>query len=230
MPDFMRARNWLVYSIGDRAIAEALRAHARGGLLLDVGCGEKPYAALTRGLVERHVGVDHPGGPFGRRGMDAASSAYRLPFRDGVFRTVLSTSVLEHLEEPVAALQESHRVLEPGGMMICVTPFLWHLHQEPRDFFRYTRYGLEHVFAKAGFADVEVVPLSGFWVTFGQLLVYQLYRAHRGPLCRIPVIPVLGLAVQVLARCVQALDPFAGSRKWTWAYLTVARKPVSPAP
>lgn len=226
----MEARNWLVYSIGDRALAAALRTHARGGRLLDIGCGSKPYAALTRGLVDRHVGVDHPGGPFGLAGMDAASTAYRLPFRDASFRTVLSTSVLEHLEEPVEALREAWRVLEPGGAMICVTPFLWHLHQEPRDFFRYSRYGLEHVFARAGFTGIDVKALSGFWVTFGQLLTYQLYRAHRGPLRWIPVVPALGLLVQGLARVAQALDPFEGSRKWTWAYLTVARKPAAARP
>ena len=221
----MRAHNWLVYAIGDRALAAALRAHVRGGLLLDIGCGRKPYAALTRGLAERHIGVDHPASQHGRAALDAASSAYRLPFRDGTFRSVLSTSVLEHLEEPAAALREACRVLEPGGVAVYVTPFLWHVHEEPRDFYRYTRYGLKHLFGAAGFTQVEVTALSGFWVTFGQLLTYQLFRLHRGPLRWIPVIPLLGSLVQGLALLAHALDRSAQSRKWTWAYLTVARRP-----
>ena len=219
------ARNWLVYHVGDRALAAALRRVARGRLL-DIGCGPKPYARLTRGLVDRHVGVDHPGSQHGLGAVDAAASAYRLPFRDGAFDTVLCSSVLEHLEEPEAALREAFRALAPGGAAVYAIPFLWHVHEEPRDFYRYTAHGLEHLFGKVGFRDVEVTALSGFWLTFGQLLVYQLYRLHRGPLRLVPVIPALGLLVQALALGVDRLDRFKESRKWTWAYLVTARKPA----
>ncbi len=57
-----------------------------------------------------------------------------------------------------------------------------HLHEDPRDFYRYSRYGLEHLFRKVGFEIVELEALSGFWLTFGQLFVYHMYRYNRGPL------------------------------------------------
>jgi SAM-dependent methyltransferase len=85
--------------------------------------------------------------------------------------------VLEHLEEPEAAIRECHRVLRPGGTAIYTVPFIWHLHEEPRDFFRYSKYGLRYLFEKVGFEIVELRALSGFWVTFGQLFVYNLYRS-----------------------------------------------------
>jgi SAM-dependent methyltransferase len=220
----MHVKNWLVHRIGDRALGEALSAHA-SGLLLDIGCGRKPHARLTRGLVSRHVGIDHPGSLHGSGSVDAAASALRLPFRDDGFDNVLCVSVLEHLEEPEQALREAFRVLKPGGIALYMTPFLWHVHEEPRDFQRYSRYGLEHLFGKTGFADVEVTALSGFWVTFGQLFVHQLYRLHRGPLRWFPVIPAAGMLIQLAAYALEKLDRFPGSRKWTWAYLTLARKP-----
>jgi SAM-dependent methyltransferase len=223
----MHVKNWLVYHIGDRALARALREHA-SGTLLDIGCGAKPYTRLTRGLVARHIGVDHPASLHGHSAVDAACSAYRLPFPSGGFDSVLCSSVLEHLEEPADALGEAFRVLKPGGWALYVTPFIWHIHEEPRDFFRYSRHGLEHLFGKAGFSEIEVRPLSGFWVTFGQLFVYQLYRLNRGPLRWLPVIPAAGLVLQLLAYALDGLDRSPGSRKWTWAYLTVARKPPSP--
>lgn len=228
-------RNWLVYHVGDRALKEALeRVFAavardeespcgRAGLLLDIGCGLKPYEPLTRGRVARHVGIDHPASLHGNSAVDIASNAYELPFRDGAFDVVLCSSVLEHLEEPEVGLREAARVLAPGGQAVYVTPFIWHIHEEPRDFYRYSRYGLEHLFAKAGFEHIEVRALSGFWVTFGQLFVHQLYRLHGGPLRWIPVIPVAGMAVQLLALVLDKLDRAPGSRKWTWAYLTTAR-------
>jgi ubiquinone/menaquinone biosynthesis C-methylase UbiE len=223
----MQIRDWLVYHVGDRALKKALDrvfAQGRRGLLLDIGCGLKPYANLTRGRVARHIGVDHPASLHGNTAVDVGSNAYQLPFRDDTFDVVLCSSVLEHLEEPEAALREAARVLGPGGQAVYVTPFMWHIHEEPRDFYRYSRYGLHHLFGKGGFEHIEVIPLSGFWVTFGQLFVHQLYRLQRGPMRWVPVIPVAGLAIQVFALVLDKLDRAPGSRKWTWAYLTVARK------
>ncbi len=86
---------------------------------------------------------------------------------------------------------------ETGGVAIYSVPFIWHLHEEPRDF-------------------------SGFWVTFGQLFVYNIYRFNRGPLRYIPVIPVLGLAIQGMSYLLDKIDK---TEQWTWMYLIVVRKP-----
>jgi SAM-dependent methyltransferase len=53
-----------------------------------------------------------------------ASEPTRLPFRSFSFDAVLSVGVLEHVRETggdeLASLREFHRILRPGGVMICV--------------------------------------------------------------------------------------------------------------
>ena len=46
----------------------------------------------------------------------------RLPFDDGCFDIVTSNMVFEHLKDPTIHLQEIHRVLKPGGLLLFHTP------------------------------------------------------------------------------------------------------------
>jgi SAM-dependent methyltransferase len=213
--------NILVNRIHDRHLAHFASRHLQGRLI-DIGCGVKPYASMLAPFVREHVGVDHPDTQHGLAGADLVGTAYALPVPDASFDSALCTAVLEHLEEPEAALRECHRVLKPGGVALYSVPFIWHLHEEPRDFYRFSRYGLTYLFEKVGFEIVVLKPLSGFWVTFGQLLVYNLYRHNRSLLRVLRVVDLLGLVVQAAAAGLDRLDR---AEEWTWMYMVVARKP-----
>jgi ubiquinone/menaquinone biosynthesis C-methylase UbiE len=213
-------KNILINRITERHLARAAEKWATGRML-DIGCGTKPYVQMFAPYVQEHVGLDHVGGPHGMAVVDIEGTAYDIPVENSAFDTVLCAAVLEHLEEPLTALKEAHRVLRPGGTAIYTAPFIWHLHEEPRDFYRYSKYGFRYLFETAGFTVRELVPLAGFWVTFGQLLVYYIYRFHRGPLRYLPVIPIVGLLIQGLAG---ALDRADRAEQWTWAYMVVATR------
>ena len=51
-----------------------------------------------------------------------ADAARGLPFRDATFDIVLAEQVLEHLDDPAAALAEIARVLRPGGLLVAGVP------------------------------------------------------------------------------------------------------------
>ncbi len=214
-------KNILINRIHDKQLLDYAERYLSENLI-DIGCGTKPYKDMLSPFVEEHVGVDHEETFHDKSNVDLFGTAYEIPSDDGHFDSAICTAVLEHLEEPEQALRECHRVLKPGGNAIYSVPFIWHLHEEPRDFYRYTKYGLKYLFEKAGFEVLQITPLSGFWVTFGQLFVYNIYRFHQGPLRYIPLIPALGLVIQGISYLLDRIDK---SEPWTWMYMVVARKP-----
>jgi SAM-dependent methyltransferase len=68
-----------------------------------------------------------------------------LPFEDGIFDFVISDQVIEHLEGPQKAIEESYRVLKKGGIAIHTTCFMNYIHPSPKDFWRLSPDALRHL-------------------------------------------------------------------------------------
>jgi SAM-dependent methyltransferase len=212
--------HWLVHFITLRELKKIFPSFLRG-IVLDIGCGEKPYRDFITPLANRYYGIDFPGSLHKKSLVDVFSFADKLPVKDGSVDTIFTAAVLEHLEEPFEALKEFSRILRPNGCVIATIPLLWHVHEDPRDFFRYTSYGINHLFSKAGFQIETIKPMSGFWVTFGQHLSFMVLRFNKGPVRFLPVLPVIAALIQAIGL---GLDKIDRSERWTWAYLAVGRK------
>jgi ubiquinone/menaquinone biosynthesis C-methylase UbiE len=210
--------NWLAKRQLGNAIFTAAQRYATGRLV-DIGCGEKPYRSVFAPYVTEHVGVDHPESPHALNSVDVLATAYRIPLADSSFETALMSELLEHLETPAKALGEAHRLLTPGGWLIATTPFVWALHEEPRDYFRYTPFALDFLFREAGFEEVEVTPVGGQWSTVGLLASYAL---RESPLRR------FGDPARHIARWAQEIGARLDRRDFkpwmAWNHLAVGRK------
>ena len=86
---------------------------------------------------------------------DTVGDAHTLTFPDDSFEFILCTEVLEHLHTPYQAISEMRRVLKPGGTLILTTRFVFPIHDAPHDYYRYTKYGLRHLFK-----DWEIIELT----------------------------------------------------------------------
>jgi len=128
------------------------------GRLLGLGCGRVPLYDLYRPLVTSVTCADWPRSSHEIQHIDLACDLSRdLPFRDRSFDTVLLTDVLEHIPVPAALLREIYRVVVPGGALVLISvPFLYWLHEEPYDYYRYTEYGLARLGRDAGFSIEEI--------------------------------------------------------------------------
>jgi ubiquinone/menaquinone biosynthesis C-methylase UbiE len=100
---------------------------APGHRVLDVGCGTGQLLCTLSGgpLSLRLFGVDPSAEmlAIARSRVSANVSLARapaelLPFPDGTFDRVVSTSVFHYIRRPRAALDEFRRVLAPGGQLL----------------------------------------------------------------------------------------------------------------
>jgi len=114
------------------SVAAFVRTSSGRARLLDVGVGRgrtrrylAPLSVVDR--IEFH-GVDLAA-DLGARCHDAsawklvrADVARPLPYRDAAFDVVVCEQVLEHVDDPRAALVEIARVLRPGGRLVFGVP------------------------------------------------------------------------------------------------------------
>jgi SAM-dependent methyltransferase len=143
-------------------LAERLAAVVpAGGSVLDVGCG----SGLVLGSSDSspgglRVSIDsYPWPEWEDRSTSlfVLADADHLPFRAGAFDVVGSFDVLEHLADPVAALQEQSRVCRRGGRVVSAVPAfaaLWSSHDENVGHLRrYTRSSLRSDASRAGLRE-----------------------------------------------------------------------------
>jgi len=137
-----------------------------------------------------------------------------LPFKSGAFDTVLTTQVLEHVPEPHIVFSEVARVLKQGGTMMATVPQTWGLHEEPFDYYRYTKYGLTYLAEKNGLKVETVVARGGFFAMAGQLLSVLVFESlcykgnghYRSIILQAPV-RVICAVIQVLGFTIDKLLP-----------------------
>jgi len=164
---------------------------AQKSKLLDVGFGRGDFlrAFARRGLEV--AGVDQSTAalegcadlPVSRCNVGAEP----LPFADASFDIVFHKSLLEHLNNPEPLMDETIRVLKPGGRLVALVPD-WisqksiyyddHTHQRP-----YTAVGLRDLMVITGFEGCEAE------------LFYQL-----PPLWKYPFLKKFSRVIQLLVR------------------------------
>lgn len=171
--------NRIAYDISDSFLYRFTALYK--GHLYDLGCGEMPYREWLLNYTESYTGVDWGNSLHQLTADILADLNEPLPINSEVADTIISLSVIEHLQKPEQFLNEAYRILKPGGNIILQVPFMWWVHEAPYDFFRYTRYGLQYLFEKSGFQSIQVFPQTGFWVMWTLKFNYQTNRLIRGP-------------------------------------------------
>ncbi len=135
--------------------------------LLDVGAGLAPFRRLCDALDLRVTRLDVE---TRSAQVDILGDVQHMDrMADESFATVLCTQVIEHLPDPFGAVSEMARVLQPGGVLILSAPHLSLLHEEPDDYWRFTRFGLMQLLRSASLEVLSIAPTAGVFAFGGHL-------------------------------------------------------------
>jgi len=149
-----------LYDVTPPAILEHVH-----GKVIDVGCGNMTYRSVILCKV-----LDYDT-------MDKTKHLPEIKFqgdvqdmhfiKDETYDTAISISMLEHVQNPFKAIAEMHRILKKGGKLIVSAPMLYRLHEEPYDFFRFTKYAFQHLLESTGFKVIQIKPQAGIFSFIG---------------------------------------------------------------
>jgi len=140
--------------------------------VLDVGCGEGRLVNLLAGQTgKRVVGLDISDHGFAEARYAAGQTAIphlvecvecdaqQIAFKDDYFEAIILTYSLHHVEEPLIALREIHRILKPGGRVL-IGDWVAAEDQSRSGCFRFTLSEMQQMPQAAGFQQVEIEQIE----------------------------------------------------------------------
>lgn len=163
-----------------RKFAENFDDHQK---VLDIGCGNKPYAKYFKC---KYIGVDS----IKNNKVDVIADAWEIPFKDNEFDGIILNQSLEHIEKTSETIKEIGRLLKSNGVCIVTVPQTMKNHSVSLssseapfdnfnkdrikywnvDFFRFTKFGLICLFKN--FQIIKLKETSGYFGTIFQLINY----------------------------------------------------------
>lgn len=158
---------------------------------------------------------------------DIIGSAEKIPTPDNSFDGIVCFQVFDDLKNPAEAVKEIKRVLKSGGYGLISVPQSNELHDEPHDYWRFTKYGIGVLLLEAELKIIKILPRGGFWTLRAQNIIRYfidllgLYR--RKILNRLfnPIFLIYGKT----AIFFDAIDKSEANRKHTLGWLVLFKKP-----
>jgi SAM-dependent methyltransferase len=177
------------------------------GKLLDAGAGNQVFRDIVEDQCEIYESLDLK---------DSEDISYVQDIRDTdldseSFDTVFCRNVLEHIRNPGDALDEMSRITSQEGKIILTLPHLAYLHNQPDDYYRFTRYGVRELVEDTNLQVVEMREAGGLF----SFLAYSLSTFGFGIAFSIPIIAdILYYANLPLQHLAILLDNLTGNKTY----------------
>lgn len=147
------------------------------GILLDVGCNDKPYENIFTQKVDKYIGLDLPPdnkdvNTYNKCKADVFANALEMPLESNSIDTLLCLRMLEDVPDTALLIKEFFRVLKDEGVIIVDVSQSWRINDPPHDYYRFTKYGLEYLFNNNGFSVLSITEEGGMWTLIGVRIVF----------------------------------------------------------
>ena len=204
-----------------------------GQYVLDIGAGYQPYRDMFSDCKYESCDYQPIMNEIGE--VPCEQTFYcditkGIPQLDNKYDLIICNEVLEHVNKPLNVLNEIYRVLKPDGKLLLTTTQCFGLHQEPHNYYNFTKYGLKYLLSESGFETLSIEPLGGIFhllikVTGNSftLLLNSMPRIFK--LLLLPIEILLILFNFLLSYIYFHLDKFDKEKKWTINYGCYCRKP-----
>ena len=160
-----------------RGISKGIKknSHYMTGIMLDFGCGRKPYRSLFK--VRDHIGIDveNPAHNNDSSVIDKFYDGKTIPFDNGYFDSIFSSEVLTHIFSIEEVMPELNRVLKKDGYFLLTVPFVWKENEKPHDCERYTSFGIKYLLEENGFEIINQEKTANYLIVIFQLFNDYLY-------------------------------------------------------
>ncbi len=97
--------------------------------------------------------------------------------KDNYYDAIVMSEVLEHLHSPNLAIENIFHSLKENGKLIITVPFILPIHEEPYDYYRYTKYGLK--FLLRNFKNVCIENRNNWGETIMVLLARTMRNENK---------------------------------------------------
>jgi SAM-dependent methyltransferase len=183
-PRYVSIASRIVVNIQCKIYERIIKEHA-SGLLLDLGCGNVPLYEIYKDLVTDNICIDWADTLHKNEYLDYELNLNTiLPLESEQFDTILITDVLEHIAKPELLMSEMARLLKPNGKIILTVPFLYWLHEQPNDYFRYTEFALKMFCQQNNLTLIQLEAYGGALEVILDIFAKQLIQISQ-PACTI---------------------------------------------
>ena len=134
-------------------------------------------------------------------------------------KIICMLEVLEHTKDPISAVNNLYEIVDENGYVLLSAPFIFHIHDEPYDFYRFTKFGLQNLFQK--FSEVEIVPRNGWFEAI--LVLFMRLRLEKSVSGRV-VGNLFVLVYFLLTPFTYLIQNLIKSDRITTAYFVYAKK------
>jgi SAM-dependent methyltransferase len=145
------------------------------GRVLDLGAGSAKYKEIISQKASEYRSCD----AVKNKNIDDVCDVLNLHYPEESFDTVISTQVMEHVNNPFLMASQIGKILKVGGKVILTAPFLIPLHSGPDDYFRFTKNGLSEIFKQSGFAIIESGYYGGFPAVISEMIHFSWFNPYK---------------------------------------------------